>query len=403
MSTRPLFIIASFIFALASCSEEEMVVVEPTIEIDNPITYDFTRDGQSTVAFSGQTTRIQMGEELISAMKDFGATEEQLLDMFANENSPFADAALNESTKSVKSKTAASEDYYSANTAASASIKAQFETWMRAQVTEVFPNENEIAEAGKPGQIADGSSTRYVNAQGLEYNQMVNKGLIGALMLDQTLNNYLGTAVLDAGTNREDNTAAVILDGKAYTNMEHKWDEAYGYVYGTAQDVASPNATIGSDDSFLNKYIGRVEGDSDFAGIAEEIYQAFKLGRAAIVAGDYETRDVQANILRKKLSEVIGVRAVYYLMQGKTNIENGDLGAAFHDLSEGYGFIYSLQFTRQPDSNIPYFTGEQVDAFLTQMLDDGANGLWDVQPQTLESIATDIAAAFDFSLAAAAQ
>ena len=49
------------------------------------------------------------------------------------------------------------------------------------------------------------------------------------------------------------------------------------------------------NDSFLNKYLSRVEGDSDFAGIAEEIYNAFKLGRAAIVAKDYTTRNVQAD------------------------------------------------------------------------------------------------------------
>ena len=37
-------------------------------------------------------------------------------------------------------------------------------------------------------------------------------------------------------------------------------------------------------DSFLSKYLDKVEGDSDFAGIADDIYDAFKLGRAAIVA-----------------------------------------------------------------------------------------------------------------------
>ena len=41
------------------------------------------------------------------------------------------------------------------------------------------------------------------NAGGLEYNQLVNKGLIGALMVDQMLNNYLSAAVLDEADNRE--------------------------------------------------------------------------------------------------------------------------------------------------------------------------------------------------------
>ncbi|MFK7934141.1 MAG: DUF4856 domain-containing protein [Saprospiraceae bacterium] len=399
MNTRLLLVFSMFVFSFAACDDD---TTTPIVEIENPATYNFTRAGQSTVSFGGQTTRIQMGEELISALKTFDTTEDALLNMYANANAPFSSADLNDSDKSIKSKTAASADYFSANTATAAQIKAEFESWMQAQVVEVFPNENELAEAGKAGQIADGTSARYINAQGLEYDQLVGKGLIGALMLDQTLNNYLSPAVLDAATNVADNDAEVVLEDKNYTSMEHKWDEAYGYVYGTAQDATNPNATIGEDDSFMNKYIARVNGDTDFTGIADDIFEAFKLGRAAIVAGEYELRDEQAAILQEKLSEMIAIRAVYYLIQGKINIENGETGSAFHDLSEGYGFIYSLQFTRKPNTDQPYFSGEEVDAFLTDLLDDGANGLWDVAPATLDNLAETIAAQFDFTVAQAA-
>ena len=56
-------------------------------------------------------------------------------------------------------------------------------------------------------------------------------------MADQMLNNYLGSAVLDAGTNTADNDAGTLADGKNYTTMEHKWDEGFGYLYG-ADDAA---------------------------------------------------------------------------------------------------------------------------------------------------------------------
>ena len=182
--------------------------------------------------------------------------------------------------------------------------------------------------------------------------------------------------------------------------MEHKWDEAYGYLYGTAANPADPNATLGDDDSFLNKYIARVEADEDFMGIADDIYNAFKLGRAAIVAGDYKLRDEQAEIIREKVSAIIGIRAVYYLQQAKLALETAPVnqGGVFHDLSEAYGFIYSLQFTRKPNTDAPYFTGSQVDAFLTDLLDDGANGLWDVTPETLQILSEQIAAEFDFTI-----
>jgi hypothetical protein len=397
------FLILSVLFT--ACDKDD----DNAPSVETPVSYEFSREGNSTVSFSGQTTRILMAEELVSAMKDFSSAEELMLNRYRNESSygedvnPFSSEALNASTKSIRSKVAASRDYFFTNATVSAEIKNQFESWISAQVSEVFPNENTLAAPGVAGQIADGSSTRYVNAQGLEYDQLVNKSLIGALMADQMLNNYLSTSVLDEGTNIEDNDNEALVEDKLYTNMEHKWDEAYGYLYGTAANPADPNLALGEADNFLNKYLGRVERDPDFEGIAEEIFNAFKLGRAAIVAGEYDLRDEQADIIRVAVSEIIAIRAVYYLIQGKIAIENGDMGAAFHDLSEGYGFIYSLQFTRNPATSQPYFTKAEVDAFLADLLEDGANGLWDVKPATLEAMAAAIAAPFDFTVAQAGE
>jgi len=374
--------------------------------IENPGSYTFIRDGESTVSFSGQTTRLQMGAEILKAFNKEANTVEKIRAMYAHEQGAidFDHASLNTSDKSVRSKTAASADFFSSNATDQALIRADFDGWISAQVEEVFPNWGVAATAGTSGQIADGTSTRYISAKGLEYNQVFNKGLIGGLTVDQALNNYLSPVVLDAGSNRDDNDSGTVAEGKSYTNMEHKWDEAYGYAYGLNADPANPNADLGAD-SFLNKYIGRVEGDDDFAGIADQIFQAFKLGRAAIVAKQYVIRDEQAAIIRQKISEVIGIRAVYYLQQGKNAIsrESPDFGGAFHDFSEGYGFIYSLQFTRKPNSSDPYFTKTEVDAFLNDLMNDGENGLWDVTPATLDRTANAIADRFDFTLAQAAE
>ena len=369
--------------------------------IENPDSYSFERDGESTVSFSGQTTRLLMGEEILAALSDPANTEETIDAMFAHEEgaADFENPELNASDKSILSKTAASEDYFSNNTADQALIREDFNAFIAAQVAEVFPSWNVTAEAGSAGQLPDGESTRYVNALGLEYDQAFNKGLIGAWTMDQTLNNYLSPAVLDANDNRANNDAGTPEEGEVYTTMEHKWDEAYGYVYGLNAEPANPNADLGAD-SFLNKYIGRVEGDADFAGIADEIFQAFKLGRAAIVAKDYETRDAQAAIIRQKISEIIGIRAVYYLQQGKNALAQDPInqGGLFHDLSEGYGFIYSLQFTRRPDAEGPYFTKAESEAFIADLMDDGENGLWDVTPETLDAISLAIVERFDFTL-----
>ncbi|WP_136467410.1 DUF4856 domain-containing protein [Flagellimonas onchidii] len=426
MLLKRLFVLGITVGLIASCSNDDSGVnptcsdgiqngdetgvdcggsaCEPCqIAIENPTTYVFERNSESSVSFGGQTTRILMSQEIIDKLKDETTNKEVLNAMFAHVEGEddFSDPDLNASDKSVRGKTAASFDFFSNNATDQALIREDFGGWIETQVDVVFPNWNTAAVAGTAGQIADGGSTRYVTGKGLEMNQVFNKSLIGALMVDQMLNNYISSDVLDQF--EEANDDGTLVDGKNYTDMEHDWDEAYGYAFGTAQDLADPRPTIGDDDSFLNKYIGRVEGDDDFAGIADDIFQALKLGRAAIVAKDYTVRNEQAEIIRELISKVIGIRAVYYLQQGKNAIDQAtpQYGTAFHDLSEGYGFIYSLQFTRKPNSNDPYFTKAEVDAFLTDLMDDGDNGLWDVAPATLETISQSIADEFDFTVAQA--
>ncbi len=385
-------------FTFISCSsDDDSGSSEPVV--DPPAAYVFTREGASTVSYSGQTTRIAMAEELVSALKTPSFTEAQLDGMFDHTegDADFSDADLNASSKNVRAKSAASNDFFASNTTDANAIKADFDSWIANQVDEVYPNWGTVAAAGTAGSIdeAGAGSTRYVNAKGLEYNQAFTKSLIGALMTDQMLNNYSGTGVLDAGTNRDDNDAGTLASGKNYTTMEHKWDEAFGYLYG-ADVAASP--VLGAD-SFLNKYLDKVNEDSDFAGIATTIYDAFKRGRQAIVVKNYTVRDEQANIIRENVSKIIGIRAVYYLQAGKSALDASDNGSAFHDLSEGFGFIYSLQFTRKPGTNEPYFTKTQVDAYLAQLMT--GDGFWDVTGATLDTMSNEIAAEFDFTVAQA--
>ena len=388
---------------LVSCTSDDAPIPGGN-KIEIPANYTFQRDNGSTVSYDGQTTRLQMSSELLSKFTDFdNASEELLMNMFANENAPFENASLNESSKSIRSKVAASNLYFSANTVEGAEIKNDFDAYVSGQFNSVKNNKEVLAEAGIAGQIADGNSVRYVNEKGLEYNQAFAKGLIGSLLLDQIANNYLSAAVLDAADNRANNDAGITEEDKPFTTMEHYWDEAYGYLYGDPSIPANdPNSVLNeSEDRLLFSYLGQVDEDEDFAGIAESTYEAFKTGRAAIVAGDYEARDEQVAIIRENLSKVIAVRAVHYLQGGKSNLAENNYGHAFHELSEGFGFIYSLRFTNKPGTNMPYLSKEEVDMYKEQLLD--GNGFWDVTPETLDSISEEIAAAFGFSVAEATE
>ncbi|MFV8281722.1 DUF4856 domain-containing protein [Christiangramia marina] len=402
---RKLFV-SAFVAALtlSSCSSDDDSDILNEKNIEVPVSYDFTRNGASTVNFEGQTTRLQMSAEILSNFTDFdNASEEMLLNMFANENSPFANEDLNASSKNIKSKVAASNLYFSTNNVEASEIKSDFESWITEQMTTVKANKDMLAKAGQAGQIAQGTRVRYVNAKGLELNQAFAKSLIGGLLADQILNNYLSQPVLDEADNRLNNDDELPEEGKNYTTMEHKWDEAYGYLYGDPSIPASnPNSILNeSDDRLLFSYLGQVDEDEDFTGLAEETFEAFKTGRAAIVAGDYIVRDEQVAIIRENISKTIAVRAVYYLQDGKNLLANGEFGAAFHALSEGYGFLYSLRFTNDPMTNMPYLSVSDINNFKDQLL--SGNGFWEVSPDTLDSISEKIAAEFDFSVAEAAE
>ncbi|MFC0605539.1 DUF4856 domain-containing protein [Winogradskyella pulchriflava] len=361
--------------------------------LNAPATYQFTREGSTTVNYSDQITAIIMAEEFVSALIDNGKTEVELNGMFTNTGNHFSTSALNQSTLRLRNSVADSYDFFASNTATADAIKSDFDTWITEQVNGVFPNWNSTASAGTSGMLfeADGLTERRVDAKGLQVHQAINKALLGGFFVDQILNNNLSRAVLDAGTNRIDNDNLVLVSGRNYTAMEHLWDEAFGLIYG--KDNAQNPQLL--QDFFLNKYISRVENDPDFEGIADDIYDAFKLGRAAIVAKDYDVRDEQIEIIREKISEIIANRCVYYLRQGKNNLIT-DKANAFHDLSEGYGFIVSLQFTRKTNALSPYFTKSEVDAYLDQMM--VGNGFWDVEEATLNQIAFDIASRFNFTV-----
>jgi len=387
-------LLATAIFT--SCTNEDPI---PTQTVQSPGTYTFERNNATSISFSGQTTRIAMAEETFSAMLDPTQTLDGLNDRFAHVqgNPSFTNSSLNSSDKNLRSKVAASADFYAGNTTVSATIRADFDSYLSRQVTEVFPVWNRVATPGNAGNLqqAGGGPIRYVNAKGLQYNQAWAKALIGGLMVDQIANNYVSAAVLDAGTNRADNDSDLLVSGKNYTTMEHYWDEAFGYLYGAEPDLTNPVLTV---DNFLGQYLGRVERDTDFTGIATTIYDAFKLGRAAIVAKDYALRDQQAQIIQKQLSEIIGIRAVFYLENCKPHL-GVDNARAFHALAEGYGFIYSLQFTRKPGTMEPYFTRAEVQVMLDQLMAN--NGFWDLTIPTIDSMSALIANRFDFTISQA--
>lgn len=327
---------------LVSCSDDDDVV--PTA----PTTYTFERGGVNTVSYVGQTTRLMQADELYAALNNASSTEAALDLMFGGDSSGsagFANPDLNGTPKIIRSKTSA----YT-NTASNLSV---FDGWLAEFANDVAPNLGGTASPGVAGDF-DGYQ---LNAAGQELDQLFFKSLIGAFALDQIVNNYITPSQLDSGTRRDDNTAGVLEDGEPYTTMEHKWDEGFGYLYGQVADVTLNYGLPAEGEAtgnLLMKYFKKVEENYE-PGIAETVYNAFIAGRHAITIADYTARDAAAATIKTELSKVIGYYAKHYLNDYMTKAGSGNISGAHHSLSEGYGFIFSLQFTNDGgESPSPY-------------------------------------------------
>ncbi len=343
-----------------------------------PSEYEFTRSGVSTVFYTGQTARLKMAGEIHSAFSDTSKSEADILAMF-NDGTGFSDASLNSSGKNIGGKTASSSY-------ASASVKPQIQAFITRVVNDVFPYYNDDAEAGKAGKYTDpGGRTVHIDAKGFEMNQIFTKSLMGALVTDQIINSYLWRGKLDSGSNIANNDNLVFEytspgeSAATITKMEHYWDEGFGYLYGEDSQY--------SQDLGNGVLISKYGGKGDVPGLEKELYDAFKLGRAAIVAGDYDLRDKQAKIIKVAVSKIIGYRAAYYLRSGGSKIDSGKWADALHALSEGYGFLLSLQFTMKDDGN-PYFTNAEVNDMLSDLEKD--NGFWSRTSAELNTMADKI-------------
>ena len=347
-----------------------------------PSEYEFTRNGVSTVYYTGQTSRLKMAVELHAAFSDVTKTEADILAMF-NDGTGFSDTSL---TKNVGGKTGASSY-------ASTTVKPQIQAFIKRVVDKVFPFYNDDASKGVPGKLTDSKRSIHIDEKGFEMNQIFTKSLMGALVTDQIINGYLWRGKLDAGTNIANNDNGVYeytspgASAANVTKMEHYWDEGFGYLYGMSDQYSE---SISGSGILVDKYLKK----NDIPGDDKVIYDAFKLGRAAIVAKDYELKDKQAKIIKVALSKVIGYRAAYYLRSGATKMAAGTPADGLHALSEGYGFVLSLQFTMNEDGD-PYFTNAEVNKMLEDL--EAGDGFWDRTSAELNAMADQIDAASGLS------
>lgn len=181
---------------------------------------------------------------------------------------------------------------------------------------------------GVPGKIGN----RLFNRNGLEYNQLVAKGLMGGLTMSN-VNSILDKIPTDNNT--------TVANGKA-TEMGHNWDLAFGYlgIPGDYDPVFDYDAQPVKADRplALGDYFAE-RGNYIQAG--GKIFEAFRTGRAAIGAKDYAARDKSIATIKEYLEKTLAAAAYYYVTAPQSTTA---LDSKFHGLSEGAGFVAALKY-----------------------------------------------------------
>jgi hypothetical protein len=348
---------------LVSCSKDEVVtpatpalrtkIDYATLTATSPYTTSFKdANGAATVDLGAAATRLDMFTELNNYMATVAVAAPatpatldlaRLRNLYTSANAPFTASALNTSGVQLRDKTAASF---------SGSAAEAVRTYIDGQLANLATASQSVNQTATPGNA--GRLGRYlVDARGFEPNQVIQKGLLGALLLDQIGNVLLTNSSLVAENGK-------VVEGKLYSEREHNWDMAYGTL--TSNAIMTTDIALTPRERFLAGYLNEKNGPA-----SPGVYLAFLKGRAAIVNNDEATLKAQADIIRTELERTIAKSAVSYLTSWKAAAA-ADVKA--HALGEGIGFVYSLRFCTKAGADTAW-----ADSVLNG-LTSGAQGAW---------------------------
>jgi hypothetical protein len=337
---------AMFMFASCSSDDEVITPVDETYEV--PTVYNF-----DNVSYSGQTQRLAMMSEMSSLMKsavsaDVTLDVNQLLAMYSNDSDNAGWAGTY--SKQLKNKTFEL-------------VQADFETLLN-EMAEISSASGEY-EAGSAGVVTknDGSKSYLVNGKGVEPVQLIEKGLMGACFYYQATSVYLGEGKMNV-----DNT--IVEEGEG-TEMEHHWDEGFGYL---GAPIDFPTNT--NDLFFWAKYSNTC---NEYTDNNQALMDAFLLGRAAISNDDLDSRDAAIVTVRNVWENVSAAAAIHYLNDAAESFD--DVAIRLHTLSEALAFIYSLQFNDGKTR-----TNDEINAHLTNLATTSDITAFDLTGITSETI-----------------
>ena len=318
----------SMVFHACSSDDDPVDPVEPDTAIAPDVYEFYDADGNSTVVYTGQVVRNLLIDDLKSNVT---ADPSILVSMYENDdaNQSRAIGSLSDqptvqttyadfsNTSNLMGKIASTGDGYGIDDCIVSGYNMEPDDLVRAWFTAA----------------ADGN----YSSDGLNIQQMVQKGLMGLVSYYQGTSKYLGLVT------EQDNSGP---DGtNYYTKMEHYWDESFGYFGASADYLNRTDSQIqtgyydtnndGSIDFLSENCIGsgvyaakRDDHSNDtydnFYDFTTEIMGAYLEGRHLISTGGSEDDIIaQRTIIVNNWEKLMAANVIHYINETVEDIGDG--------------------------------------------------------------------------------
>jgi len=248
-------------------------------------------------------------------------------------------------------------------------------------------NYMKVAVNGTAGMITTGDKKRHVSANGLEYAEILEKSLYGALLYDQMVDDYLSD-IQSGVDNEEGNNVQSAENYELYgTERQHKFDEAFGYFGAMAATYPNPANTSNGDGVFLANYTFDFSDETEAlygVNLAKAAMRAFIVGRSVLKAGQgndvtqENTNEELFNAAREDIRLYVeagmAASAIHYLNEAITDVSEAE---KLHHLSEALGFIYAMSFNSEGRLTVEE-SHEALMALGWSAIDSSLNGIYDI-------------------------
>jgi len=342
---------AAVLVITAGCKKNNDTT-EPTFNYDVPATYNF-----SNANFADATTRLGMATEIgnLTKLATSGPIDgPKIKAMLTNTGAPFTTAVYN--TSGIQ-------------------LNDQFAPAFKTDVLKFIDSLVAVSATGKVasrnvagvGSATANAATKYaLTGLGLNYAQVINKGLMGGFVT------YQEATIMGNIASYDNNT---VVNGS--TAMEHAWDMAFGY-WGVPIDFPTNKTGV----KFWGSYTSQVDAGYHANTI---LMNAFLKGRAAISAKDTKTVAAQVAIILDAFDKLGAAGALQEVQEAKADISDNIVRNS--RMSEMYGFVYGIKYN--PKRTL-------TDAQHTNLLSLFPANLYDLTLTQLNALRDAVAAPYGF-------